>query len=261
MLEQIINGVGALSDPIPLAVLGVVVVLTVVLGELARRDILTIPQRRLSAYEAVTSQIGRAVESGGRVHTSTGPNSIVNEDTGTTVAALAILDVVTTDATISDQQPIATTADATALPIISDTLYRAYTRSGASGKYDTTSARLIAFDSTTLVGGLTVMVPDDDLQANLLVGSFGSEVALAAEAGQRHGISQTIGSDRVEGQAAAYASAEHILIGEELFVSRAYLDEAPAAQGGLATQDILRWGVIAAILVGSVLASLGLLGQ
>jgi hypothetical protein len=53
--------------------------------------------------------------------------------------------------------------------------------------------------------------------------------------------------------------ADHPLIGEELYVASAYLTGKPAPLASLASQDILRWLLIVAIIVGAVMETLGLL--
>jgi len=217
------------------------------------------PLRQITAYEALARQVGQAVESGGRVHISLGSGSINSDDTGTTLAGLAMLDYVADASSISDLSPIATTGDATTLPVLSDTIRRAYARKDVSSKFETISARLVSLDPYSMAGGTTSLIVDDDVRANVLVGSFGPEMALPAEAGQRRRIPQVAGSDRLQGQAVAYAMADHPLIGEEMFVSRAYLTRDPSAIASLAVQDILRWIAIIAILVGSVLATVGLI--
>jgi hypothetical protein len=217
------------------------------------------PLRQISGYDALATQVGQAVESGGRVHISLGSGSINGDDTGTTLAGLAMLDYVADASSISDLSPVATTGDATALPVMSDTIRRAYARKDVPEKFETFSARLVSLDPYSMAGGTTSMIVDDEVRANVLVGVFGAEIALPAEAGQRRRIPQVAGSDRLQGQAAAYAMADHPLIGEELFVSRAYLTREPSAMAALATQDVLRWIAIVAILVGSVLATFGLI--
>jgi Domain of unknown function (DUF6754) len=217
------------------------------------------PLRPISGYEALARQVGQAVESGGRVHVSLGSGSVNGEDTGTTLAGLAMLDYVADASSISDLSPVATTGDATTLPVMSDTIRRAYARKGVPDKFEMISARLVSLDPFSMAAGTTSLIVDDDVRANVLVGSFGVELALPAEAGQRRRISQVAGSDRLEGQAVAYAMADHPLIGEELYVSRAYLTREPSATAALATQDVLRWIAIVAILVGSVMATLGLI--
>lgn len=217
------------------------------------------PMRRISGYDQLATQVGQAVESGGRVHISLGSGSIYGDNTGTTLAGLAMLDYVADASSISDLSPVATTGDATTLPVISDTIRRAYARKDVPEKFESISARLVSLDPYSMAGGTTSLIVDDDVRANVLVGSFGPEMALPAEAGQRRRIPQVAGSDRLEGQAVAYIMADHPLIGEEMFVSRAYLTRDPSAIAALAVQDVLRWVAIIAILVGSVLAMVGLI--
>jgi hypothetical protein len=224
------------------------------------RQGLTPTLRPLRGYDSLHDQVGQAVESGGRMHVSLGPNGLVGEKTGVTLAGLAVLDIAAESSVISDLPPVATTADATALPVISDTILRAYRRNDALEKFEQKAARLAAFDSTTLAASATSIIADDDVRANVLVGSFGPEVALMAEAGIRRQIPQTVGSDRIDGQATAYVMADHALIGEEIFVARGYLTARPSAVASVATQDVLRWVAIGLIVAGAVLKTLGLLG-
>jgi len=239
-----------------LVILGVV--LMIGFAFVARRGFRP-PMRPISGYEALATQVGQAVESGGRVHISLGQGSINSADTSATLAGLAMLDYVADASSISDLSPIATTGDATTLPAMSDTIRRAYARKEVPEKFESISARLVSLDPYSMAGGTTSLIVDDDVRANVLVGSFGAEMTLPAEAGQRRRIPQVAGSSQLDGQAVAYAMADHSLIGEEMFVSRAYLGRDPWAIAALATQDVLRWIAIAAILVGSVLAAVGLI--
>lgn len=214
--------------------------------------------RPLSGYDTLFSQVGQAVESGGRVHISLGSNSIIGQDTGVTLAGLEMLDVISEASSISDLSPVASTGDAASMLVISDTIRRAYRKRGTLDKYETMSTRLVALDPVTFAGGATSIVADDEVRANVLIGSFGPEVALITEAGHRQRIPQIVGSDRLETQAIAYVMADHSLIGEEMFMTNAYvLKEAPAL-GSVLAQDVLRWVVIGAIVVGAISKTLGL---
>jgi hypothetical protein len=214
--------------------------------------------RPLSGYEAMLDQVGQAVESGGRVHVSLGTNSMIGEDTGVTLAGLAILDVISDASAISDRAPVATTTDPTTLPVMSDTIRRGYRQMGTLHRYESTAARLVALDSMALAAGATSIIADDQVQANVLAGSLGMEAALMAEAGQRKRIPQVFASDRLQAQATGLTMADHTLIGEEMFVARAYLEQDPSTTASVLTQDILRWIVIGAIGVGSLLATVGI---
>lgn len=217
------------------------------------------PIRHIPSYEALARLVGQAVESGGRVHVSVGSGGMIDEDTGTTLAGLAMLDYVSSASSISDLSPLGTTGNATTLPVMTDTIRRAYLRNNLADKFETTAARVVAFDPMTQAGGTTAIIVDDDVRANVLVGSLGAEVTLMAEAGQRRHIPQVAGSDRLQGQAAAFAMVDHPLIGEEIYVSRGYLAHDASAVASLATQDVLRWLVIAAIVFGSIFGVFGLI--
>ncbi|HPV08696.1 MAG TPA: hypothetical protein PK801_09350 [Aggregatilineales bacterium] len=216
--------------------------------------------RPIDGYKALPQQVARVVESGGRMHVSLGPNGLSGQDAGATLAGLAMLDVTVGAAAIADHPPLASTSDATTVWVMSDIVRHAYEEKGIADRLPAQNGFLVALDSTALAGGLTSLVPDMDVQANVLFGSFGAETALIAEAGSRVGIPQTVGSDQLEAQAAGYTLADHVLIGEEMFAARGYLEERASAQGGLLVQDVLRWAIIGLIVAGAALQTLGLLG-
>ena len=236
-----------------------VAVLTAVFGVLAARRGFRPTLRPISAYQAVEGQIGEAIESGGRVHVSLGPRSIVDERAMTVLAGLAFLDKVAAGSAISDRSPLGTTADAATLYLVADAMRRAYQRRDLFDNLERTAPRLVALDGLALAAGATDLIADEAVQANVLVGSFGPESVLITEAGLRRGLSQTMGSDLLTGQAAAYATVQHPLLGEELFMAGAYLHEDAGALGGLAAHDIMRWGVIILIIVGVAVTTLATL--
>jgi hypothetical protein len=257
-LDSILQVIGQPRDLVSLGSLGLILLLFIGSYVAVRRGFRP-ALRRLGAYDAINTQVGRAIESGGRIHISTGPNSLIDEHAMTTIAALHILDSTVTSAAISDKAPIATTGDATTLPVVADTVRGAFKEQGASFQNDRLSTRLVAYDPLTLAGGLTAIMRDEDIQGNVLVGSFGPEIALALEAGKRNQASQTVGSDQIAAQAAAYPAAEHLLIGEEMFSARAYVEGRASGLASLLTQDLLRWAIVGAVVVGVVLKTLGIL--
>jgi hypothetical protein len=224
---------------------------------LAQRGFFKPRLRRLSAYEALPSQVGEAIESGGRVHVSLAGNSIVDESTITSMAGLELLGEVGKRMAISDRSPLGTTADPTTLFLVGDAIRVPAESQDAADRVERTAARLVALDPLSLAAGATSLVADEDVTSNVLIGSFEREAILITEAGERRGISQTVASDRLEGQAVGLVAADHPLIGEELFVSGAYLGERTSPLGSLAAQDVLRWLIAAAVVVGVVLRSIG----
>jgi hypothetical protein len=90
--------------------------------------------------------------------------------------------------------------------------------------------------------------------SSVLLGRFGFEIALLGEGALRHDQALIAHSDLVEGQAVAFAQADHLLIGEELYAGAAYLGGRPLERGGLIALDVLRWLVILGIVVAALQA-------
>ena len=214
--------------------------------------------RPVRAFQTLFSQVGQAVESGGRVHLSLGSNSIFSEETSTTLAGLSLLDIVAEAHSISDRSPIASTGDATTMFAINDTIRRAYHRRRTLDKYETISTRPVAFDPMAFAGGSTTIIADDEVRANIMIGSFGPESVLIMEAAHRQNIPQIVGSSRLETQSIGYVIADYPLLGEEYFATRAYVLKDTPTIGSLITQDVLRWVVAALIVIGAILKTFGL---
>lgn len=215
--------------------------------------------RPMPGYDNLYSQIGQAVESGGRVHIALGSSGVIDKDTGVTLAGMQMLEIISEASSISDRSPVASTGDATAAFVSSDTIRRAYQKRNTFDKYETMSTRLIAFDPYPYAGGATSIVYDDEVRSNVLIGSFGPEIMLITDAGNRKNLTQIIGSDRLEAQAVGYVMTDYNLIGEEMFTAKAYLQRSAPAIGSLLTQDVLRWIIIGVILAGTALKTFGLI--
>ncbi len=215
--------------------------------------------RRIEGYQTLGHQIGEAIESGGRVHIGLGSSTLHGDQGTTTIAALAMLELATGLAAINDRSPVTTTSDAATILAADEIIARAYRQQSLPERYEQTASRLVALDPIALAGGTTSIIQDDLIRSNIIIGSYGAELALIAEAGSRLDIPQTMGSDRLEAQAVAYGMANYPIIGEDIYAVRAYLSDSPGALAGLITEDLLRWAIVITILLGVGLASLGLL--
>jgi hypothetical protein len=128
---------------------------------------------------------------------------------------------------------------------------------GADEQYDPDSGQLSGFTPFSYAAGTLPVIYDQQASVNVLIGTFGNEVALITDASERKG-SLTLGcSDNLPAQAILYAAAQEPLIGEELYAGGAYLQAGPAHIASLRAQDILRWVLIVVILL---LAALKLVG-
>jgi hypothetical protein len=93
---------------------------------------------------------------------------------------------------------------------------------------------------------------NENVSANIMIGHFGSEAALLADAAERENVVVIGASDNLAGQAVLFANAQNALIGEELFSTGAYLGAGASHLASLTLQDVFRWVIILALLGGAV---------
>lgn len=207
--------------------------------------------RPLSGFESLTSQIGRAVESGRRVHFSLGRAALNRSTSPTSLAALSALDYLAEDGCASDVPPIVTVGDATLLPAAQDQLRGAYTEAGRSKDFSNTMVEFVAADTSpmTYAAGVSYTVQHSNIGSNLLMGHLGPEIGIILEAAGRENMDQIVGSDDPTALAVGAAMSDDLLIGEELFAAGAYMKGEPAQLASLQIQDILRLIIAAAVFL------------
>jgi len=231
-------------------------VVTVIVTQFVRRRRGLYTLREIAAFQRLPAMIGEAIESNRPVHVSLGSAGLGGETTLVTLANAELMYQVTRRAVIGTAAPIFTVGDASALPLAQDTLRRAYASRSIVSSAPYGSARWYPGRGYALAfaAALTATVVDDKVGANVLGGSFGTELALVGYAVARRNQSILATSDQLEGQAVAWVMSDEALIGEEVFTAGAYLGESSAQIGGVVTQDVLRWLLILAILVPTVIA-------
>lgn len=214
-----------------------------------------VPLRPIPAYEALSPAAGEAVEADKSIHISLGSSAVREESTLSALAGAEILYFIAERAAIGDKPTLVTTSDPLTLGLAQDALRRAYKARGKANRFRPTLARWYPQGPMSLAfaAGVGGALRDEDILSNVLVGRFGSELALLAESAVRADKLVIAHSDRVEGQAVAYAISRTPLIGEELYVSAGYLRGNPLGVGGVVALDVLRYLVIAAMIAAAVL--------
>ena len=213
--------------------------------------------RPMRAMQRLRRAIGLAVEDGTRLHVSIGKSSIVSMNNASALIGLSTLERIGVLSSISDRPPIATSGDGTLALLSQDTLRAAYRTSNALEQYDPSQARLTGPTPFSYIAGTLPVIRDERVSANILIGNFGPEVALLLEAANDENTFTLAASDSIAAQSTMYALAKEPLIGEELFAVPAYLQAGPFHQAGLRTQDVIRWVVIGALVVGALLKFVG----
>ena len=214
--------------------------------------------RALPAFDELRRAIERAVEAGQRVHLSLGTGTLIGGDSGPALAGLTAL-AQTAEVTLESDRPVVVSSGDGAVAAASqDALRGASARLGAADRFQWTRARMLGPTPYSYVATLPGMLDAERVSVHILLGHFGNEGALAADMGARQRAFVLAGSDAVPVQALFYATADQPLIGEETFAAGAYLGAGAAHRASLRVQDMLRFILIIAIVVGTLLATLGI---
>jgi hypothetical protein len=248
-----------MSNWLELAGLGTVIlsaIMMLVLAYLRRKSPPVF--RDIPAFTRLCQAVGLVVEDGSRLHVSLGRGSLTTPQSASGLAGLSLLRRLAHLTSAGDQPPIATSGDAPTAILSQDTLQAASKYSDPAAS-DPVAGRLTGLTPFSYAAGAIAAIRDEKVSANVLMGNFGVEVALLTDAVERENSFVVAGSDNLTAQSVIYASAQEPLVGEEIFAAGAYVESGPLHSASVTVQDILRWLIIAAIVVGALLTLLGIL--
>lgn len=210
--------------------------------------------RPIAGYSAFRGQVGRAVESGRYLHFALGRGDLASQANPASLAALSALDYLAKDACSSGVPPLVAVGDGTLLVAGQDSLRGAYERADRGDDYAPSSVEFLAAQALpmTYAAGVSDIINRENLGSNLMLGRFGAELAIMAEAAEREDMEQVIGSDDPVAVALAMAVTEKVLIGEELLAAGAYLEGSQTQIASLRMQDILRIAAAAGVLLAAL---------
>lgn len=244
------------SQILAVLILLLAMVVSVVVAQFIRRRPNLYALRPIEAYQALPQMVGEAIEANQPMHFSLGSASLGGENSLLALASAELFYQGMERAAISAAPPLLTVSDPTAIPLGYTMLRQAYRSRDLLGRYRSSSLRWYPAGPRSLAfaAALTAMLGDDRVANNVLVGSFGLELALITDAAVRRNQGVLAASDQLQGQAVAFVMADQPLIGEELFASGAYLGGSPTQIAGLVATDVLRWLVILAMLIPTAVA-------
>lgn len=212
--------------------------------------------RSIPGYDATNEGLARAAETGRAVHTSAGTGGVGAQgmQSASTLAGMALVESMSRVAAITGAPVQATTNDAIAYALTDNALRRGYQRAGWSLESESGGARFLTHgDPLAYVAGAAEVAEDQQVSHAVMAGQFGPEVLILVEAQRRSGAQQIIGSSDHQGIAILAITADHTLIGEEIFASGGYLERRTTHIASLLAQDGLRWAAIILIVVGFIL--------
>jgi hypothetical protein len=215
--------------------------------------------REIPTYSKLKQSISLAVESGQRLHLSLGSGGINSMQGGSALAGLSLLKRLYRMTYLSDRPPVATSGEGTIGILSRDSIRSVYEEVGVMEEYEPTTGQVSGLTPESYIAGTLLVILDQHVSTNILMGNFNSGIALLADAGERRGCLTVAGSDNITAQAVGYVFTEDLLVGEELFASGAYIQPSTMHVASLHTQDFLRWVIVAVILVAGALKLAGVM--
>jgi len=215
--------------------------------------------REIPTFARLRRAIGLAIEDGSRVHFSIGRGGLIMPWSAAAFVGLATVRRVAELTSVSDRPSIVTSGDGALAALSQDTLKASYTAAVAPERYDALTGRVTGLTPFSYAAGAIPVMRDENVSTNVIVGNFGIEIALMADAAERQDNFSVVASDNIPAQAVLYAAGSNPLIGEELYAVGAYVQAGAVHTASLRVQDILRWVLIIAMIVGALLKLVGIL--
>jgi hypothetical protein len=212
--------------------------------------------RKVAGLSAVDDAIGRATEMGRPVLFTPGWGGDIQRPT--TIAALNILDLVAAKTASYNCDLIFPTHDPVIMSAAEETIQNAYINAGhpelfnPDNVYYTTSSQ---FGYAAAVDGAITRIRPATV---MLLGTFEGEALILAETANSVGAMQIAGTDSTIQLAFFLVACDYTLIGEELFAASGYLSGDERIVASIKAQDYMKILIIALLLAGGVLATLGL---
>ena len=215
--------------------------------------------RSFPVFRSLSDEVGRVAEEGASIHIAIGNGGLASDDAMTSVATLQGLSALIDLAAAYDTPPLITTGDPTLYLLASDWMRRAYARLGSANLYRPDAVQFVAASPTAYAAMAASYLYDGKIGSNLLLGVFTQEVSLLTEAAERMSIHSSGGTTSIEGMGALYPllGPGQLVMGEDMFAGGANATQKPSFWASLWAQDVLRWMVIAGVLIAALTSLLG----
>ncbi len=210
--------------------------------------------RKIAGLDAVEEAVGRATEMGKPVLFVPGLHDV---DDIETIAAISILGRVAKIIAQYDTPLMVPVRYPIVLAAGQEVVEQAYIEMGKRDSYNKDMVRYVAGEQFAFTATVNGMMMRDRPAANIYMGAFFAESLLLAETGNAAGSIQIAGTARPEQLPFFIAACDYTLMGEELYAASAYLSHEPLMLGGLKGQDLMKVLIVALVIIGVVLMTLG----
>lgn len=239
-------------------VLIVLSILTVYMIEKMQTSSEPVDVRRLAGLDALQEVVGRATETGRPIHYNPGMGSVESASTGARVlGGMEVLGWLSYQCARYDTRLISTYCAPSTYAIAREVIRNGYVQAGKPENFNEETAQFLSSDQMAFAMGAVAIMQREHIASNVLIGSYGAECLLLAEAGN------TLGAIQISGDTNAYqlpfliVTCDYSLIGEELFAAGAVLSNNRDVYGSLIAQDYGKLAAVVLLIAGSVMATFG----
>lgn len=213
--------------------------------------------RYIAGLDAIEEAVGRATEMGRPVHFSPGVHDITAETAPQTFAGISVLSYVAGLCCKYGAQLICTIMRPNVYPLAAETVRQAYVQAGKPEMFTEETVRYLGNHDQAYAFGVYGIMRRERPGANIMMGGFDGTAVGLAESGAAAGAMQVAGTAQLPQIPFFVASCDYTLIGEELYAAGAFLSKDRDKAGGIVAQDWIKAAVIAVVLLGVTMATLG----
>ncbi len=214
--------------------------------------------RRIPGLDAVDEAIGRATELGKPILYLTGAGDMSEPST---LAAAVILGRVAKRVAAYETDLLVPHRDSIVMAVCQEITRQSYLEANKLDAYKEDSNFFITTDQFSYTAAVDGIMLRRKPAANFFMGSYFAESLLLTETGASTGAIQIAGTDSDHQLPFFVTTCDYTLIGEELYAASAYLSREPVQVGTLRGQDIGKGFVLGVLVLGTLLATGGVLLQ
>jgi len=213
--------------------------------------------RPIVGLDAIEEAVGRATEMGRPIHFSPGLGDVTSTTSPDTLAALQLLSFVTDLSAKYDARLLVTIRKPDVFPIAQELVRSGYQAANKPESYREDTVRYVSSDQVAYAAGVIGLMHQEKVASSILAGLYTGEALLIAESGASLGMMQVAITASVMQIPFFVAACDYTIIGEELYAAGAYVSGNKMRLGAIAGQDCIKLAVMAIIVVGTIVTSLG----
>ncbi|MBS7613562.1 hypothetical protein KEJ48_04865 [Candidatus Bathyarchaeota archaeon] len=244
---------GRYSSLIFLMIFSIIIFFIIQLGK--RGKILKI--RKLPAIDAIDEVVGRAAEMGKPLLYTVG-GYLDNVEAPQAIAGFTILDYVAHKTAKMGVELITCPRYATHIPIAHEIVREAYRAEGVPDMFKPENIQYYSDTQFAFATGVMGTIARERPASFIMIGAWWAEALMFLETAVIYGVMSIGGTANTHQIPWIVLCTSYTLFGEEIFAAGAYLSKDPVSVGTIGAGDAGRYIIIALILLGAALTTLGI---